>query len=318
MARSKRHHHPGLFYHVMLRGNDGQDIFFSDQDRYAMSFLIKDGIERYDHRIHAFCYMSNHIHLLVQVGEIPLSKIMHNIASRYSHKINWKSSKTGHLFQGRFKSILIQKEIYFTRLLRYIHMNPVRANITIHPENYFWSSHNSYMNRNKISWLTVDFGLSQFAKTREAAILLYTTYLLKEESPDGLFELRHNIKNGQILGNDDFLDTLRNNDATKLDTPLPLSAIVKAACDILNIDLDLIISNSRSIKSSFARGIISIIAHETHKIPIIEIAQFLNRDPTTISSLISRFSEKHMNSLETKVLIKKTLTKALELALVPA
>lgn len=125
MARPNRYHIPGSLYHVMLRGNNGHDIFFSDADRSSMCLFLQQGVEKYGHRIHAFCFMKNHIHLLVQAGEVPLSKIVHNLAFRYSQRINRKNKRYGHLFQGRFKAILIEESAYFSRLLRYIHMNPV-------------------------------------------------------------------------------------------------------------------------------------------------------------------------------------------------
>jgi REP element-mobilizing transposase RayT len=109
MARLKRYHLPGALYHVMLRGNDGQDIFFSKSDMYNLCLLIQEGTERYGHRIHAFCFMKNHIHLLVQVAEISLSKIVHNLAFRYSQKINRKNKKIGHLFQGDLRLSLLTK-----------------------------------------------------------------------------------------------------------------------------------------------------------------------------------------------------------------
>ena len=89
-----------------------QDIFFSDSDRYHMCFLLQEGIEKYGRRIHGFCFMKNHIHLLVQVGEISLSKIMQNVSFRYSQEINYKYNKVGRLFQGRFKAILIDEAIF--------------------------------------------------------------------------------------------------------------------------------------------------------------------------------------------------------------
>ena len=120
MARSKRYYYPVAFYHVMLRVNHAQDIFFSDVDRYNMCFLLQEGRERYGHRIHAFCFMRNHIHLLIQVGETSLSKIIQNLAFRHTRKINHRMNRLGRLYQGRFKSVLIEEESYFLRLLRYI------------------------------------------------------------------------------------------------------------------------------------------------------------------------------------------------------
>ena len=90
MARKPRIHIPGGFYHVILRGNDGQDIFFSDQDQNYFEKLVQNGIDRFKHRIHAFCWMSNHVHMLIQVYEVPLSKIIQNLSFRYTNYINKK------------------------------------------------------------------------------------------------------------------------------------------------------------------------------------------------------------------------------------
>ena len=120
----------------------------------SYAFAHSRGIERYGHRIHAFCLMGNHIHLLVQVGHTPLSKIVHNLAFRYSQYINRRHDKIGHLFQGRFKSILIDENSYFLRLIRYIHMNPVRAKLLRDPEENQWSGHSAYVGSADIAWLT--------------------------------------------------------------------------------------------------------------------------------------------------------------------
>ena len=112
MARKPRIHYPGAFYHVILRGNGGQDIFFSKNDRTKFYLLLQEGIERFGHRIHAFCLMTNHIHLVIQIGDIPLSKIMQNVTFRYTRYINARRKEFGHLFQGRYKAILIDADTY--------------------------------------------------------------------------------------------------------------------------------------------------------------------------------------------------------------
>ena len=123
MARKPRIHYPGAFYHVILRGNDGQDIFYTKIDRSRFCELLQEGIERYEHRIHGFCLMSNHLHLIVQAGDIPLSRILQNVSFRYTRYINKKKKRIGHLFQGRYKAILIDADSYLLELVRYIHLN---------------------------------------------------------------------------------------------------------------------------------------------------------------------------------------------------
>lgn len=116
MARGNRIHSPGAFYHVMLRGNNGQNIFFSNWDRIKLCFLLQEGVERFGHRIHCFCFMSNHIHLAIEVAEVPLSRIVQNFAFRYSQYFNRKQRRIGHLFQRRFKSVLIDAQGYLVPL----------------------------------------------------------------------------------------------------------------------------------------------------------------------------------------------------------
>ena len=95
MARKPRIYYPGAFYHVMLRGNGGQDIFFTNGDRSRFYLLLQEGIERYNHCIHAFCQMTNHAHLAIQVGEVPLSRIMQNLSFRYTRYLNARKNKIG-------------------------------------------------------------------------------------------------------------------------------------------------------------------------------------------------------------------------------
>lgn len=145
MARQPRVHLSGGYYHVMMRGNLGRDLFFSKSDRSHFLFLCQEGIERYGHRIHAFCLMDNHVHLLIQVGFVPLPKIIQNLSFRYTKFINRQTKETGHLFQGRYKAILVDADAYLLELSRYIHLNPVRSGLSEKPDDFEWSSHRAYI-----------------------------------------------------------------------------------------------------------------------------------------------------------------------------
>ena len=117
MARRHRFHSPNSTYHVMLRGNNGHDIFFSDDDRYRMCLLLQQSAERFGQKIEAYCFMTNHIHLAMRVSETSLSKFMHYLAFRYVRYINRKYKRIGHLFQGRFHSVLIDDTEYLKELI---------------------------------------------------------------------------------------------------------------------------------------------------------------------------------------------------------
>jgi len=163
MPRKPRIHYSGAVYHVILRGNAGQPIFFADCDRYRFYLILQYVAEKFDCRIHGFCLMTNHVHLVVQTGDIPLSHIMQNLSLRYTKWINFTRSRTGHVFQGRYKALLLDADRYLLELIRYIHLNPVRAGMAATPDEYPWSSHLAYSGNETFPWLTIDWGLSMLS-----------------------------------------------------------------------------------------------------------------------------------------------------------
>ena len=139
MARKPRLHVPGGLYHVILRGNAKQDVFFSAGDRKYFYELLAEGVLRFGYRVHAFCLMSNHLHLALQAGEDSLSSAMQNLSFRYTRYLNARLGRVGHVFQGRFKAYLVDQDRYGLALVRYIHLNPVRAKTVRQPGAYAWS-----------------------------------------------------------------------------------------------------------------------------------------------------------------------------------
>ena len=121
MARKPLIHAPGAIYHVILRGDARQDIFSDEKDRYRFYEILQKSCERFLLRIHAFCLMTNHIHLEIQVGDIPLSRIMRNVSLRYTQWHNWRHKKSGHVFQGRYKAVMVDADAFLLGLAAYIH-----------------------------------------------------------------------------------------------------------------------------------------------------------------------------------------------------
>jgi REP element-mobilizing transposase RayT len=304
MARQQRYHSPGAYYHVMLRGNNGQTIFFRDIDRCRMCLLIQEGVERFGHRIHAFCLMGNHVHLLVQVGNTPLSKIIHNLSFRYSQFINRRHQKIGHLFQGRFKAILIQVKTYFLRLLRYIHMNPVRARLVKEPNDYPWSAHGAYLGDTEFAWLTTNYGLSKFASNLEEARLKYRDYVLKEESEEELKELRQGFSDGQVLGDDTFLEDIRNSRSEPLPVKFSIPIIIDAICEVYDIDQIALASSFRSKRLSIIRGAAVFLGRQNGH-TLEELAKAFNRDGSSLGRLMFGFSQKHACSVDVQNQFRK-------------
>jgi len=178
MARPLRIAYPGAWYHVTSRGNEQKDIFKSRMDREKFLDYLASATERYGAAIHVYCLMSNHYHLLLETPGGNLSQIMRHINGAYTTYFNVKRKRAGHLFQGRFKAILIEADEYALELSRYIHLNPVRAGISGKPGEYHWSSFTSYVGQSKPpDWLKTDFILGCFGKNGSDAGNKYRSFV---------------------------------------------------------------------------------------------------------------------------------------------
>lgn len=210
MARPLRIEYPGAFYHVTSRGNEQKKIFKSIRDREKFLSFLESAVTRYGAVIHAYCLMSNHYHLLTETPRGNLSQIMRHINGAYTTYFNIKHSRAGHLFQGRYKAILVEADEYATELSRYIHLNPVRAAMASKPEEYRWSSYRSYISPDKTAdWLNTDFILSYFTRNSLNARDNYRKFV------EEFLEKRYDsplkgIIASTILGRPEFVDKIAN------------------------------------------------------------------------------------------------------------
>ncbi len=145
MARAIRIDFPGALHHVIVKGNRGGDIFYNANDREKFLSRLSLLIKRYDFTLYAYCLMDNHTHFLIETGSTPLSKLMGEFLTHYVQGFNKRWNKKGHLLGDRYKSILVDKKQYLLVLVRYIHLNPVKAKIVALPEEYPWSSYKEYI-----------------------------------------------------------------------------------------------------------------------------------------------------------------------------
>src|SRR4030065_998825 len=145
MARQPRIEFEGGFYHVIVRGNRRQKVFREENDFLKYLEFLGDYKDRYEFWLHAYVLMETHVHLLLETGPVPLSKILQGFNQRFTMYFNWRHGTVGHLFQGRYKAILCDKDAYLLSLVKDLHRNPVRAGIVRNPEEYPWSSHREYV-----------------------------------------------------------------------------------------------------------------------------------------------------------------------------
>lgn len=177
MARPLRLHHPDGFYHVTLRGNHKQNIFQDDSDRSLLNKIVARSIATYGVRLHAYCWMTNHLHFLVQVGTEPLGGLMRQVASEYARAFQKRLETTGHLFERRYFARLVASEGYLWALVRYIHLNPVAGGLVTSIDGYPWSSHQNYSGRSTDQWVTTAPLLAMLAATRADSIVAYRTFM---------------------------------------------------------------------------------------------------------------------------------------------
>lgn len=145
-GRKEREWYPGAIYHLMERGIRRQEIFREETDYYIFIAILKNVMEKYGANLHAYCLMTNHIHLLLETYEEKVGKIMQKLAGDYARTFNRRYGYKGHLFEDRYKSCLVETDEYFLQTSRYIHLNPVKARMVSNPEDYKWSSYRRIIN----------------------------------------------------------------------------------------------------------------------------------------------------------------------------
>lgn len=318
MARKARIHYPGAFFHVMLRGNAKQTIFHDSQDFNQFETYLCQGAERYRVRVCAFCWMPNHVHLAVQVSDVPLSKMMQVLSQRYTGWVNYRYDRVGHLFQGRYRAILVDKDCYLRELVRYIHLNPVRAGIVSDPLDYWQSSHRAYaaIPEKPISWLTTEPVLRQFGATREMAHAAYLHFMGQPEGEKLLDMLRHGGSHGHILGDDDFVARVRpqtsephpadegRGEATTRSGPhLSLDHLTARVAEACQVQVAGMLGKSKSRPLVEARMILAMLAMDHYHCTLQSVARHLNRNEATISRQVTRLRERmtKFDSLRKKI-----------------
>ena len=207
MARPLRIEYPGAVYHITSRGNARESIYLEDEDYAGFLDCLCLVVKRFNWILHAYCLMSNHYHLLIETPEGNLSRGMRQLNGTYTQQFNRRHTRVGHVLQGRYKAILVDKDNYLLALCRYIVLNPVKAGMVKGPREWQWSSYKETAGYGKgISCLTKDWILLQFGRERGKAEMRYREFMregIKAESP--WKEVR-----GQLyLGDEKFLDKIK-------------------------------------------------------------------------------------------------------------
>lgn len=290
MARKHRIHVAGALYHVILRGNNGQEIFRDSRDRYQLQDLVEEGARRFGYQLLGYCWMGNHIHAAVQVGRISLSAAMHNLSFRYTGYFNWRHKRIGHVFQGRYKAILIDSDSYLLQLVRYIHMNPVRARLVGDPGAWEWSSHRVYLgDAGQPPWLATAPVLERFHAQEPRARAAYRKFMGMPEELMSPLDFKRGNQKTAVLGSDLFAHRMECKAGWEPSRgDYSTVRIVEAVCLAGGVSEEALRTSRRGDVVQARTAAAHLVATEGDG-NLTALAQLLGRDPSTMSRAAGRY-----------------------------
>ncbi|HEX7373944.1 MAG TPA: transposase [Steroidobacteraceae bacterium] len=289
MARKPRVHVPGGFYHVTLRGNHRQDIFQTSADRALMESLVADASRTVGASIHAYCWMTNHIHLLVEVGTAPLGALMQRIAGPYARDVHRRFETTGHLFERRHFARLVRSESSLLAVIRYTHFNPVRAGLVDRLADYPWSSHHAYLGTVQYPWLTTDYALAMLASTDEAAREAYRQYVSAADAATlpSPFEDRASGESGADLNRAPAACNRRDS-GTNAAAPRSLEGLIGEVCAARGVSVTDAVSQDRARHLNDVRAEIARRAVADGLATLSQVSSALGRSVAALGQAVRR------------------------------
>ncbi len=279
MARPLRLEFPCAVYHITSRGNEKNSIFLSDKDRTLFLSILGKTIDKYKWICHAYCLMDNHYHLLIETPLPNLSAGMRQLNGVFTQAFNRRHNRVGHLFQGRFKAIVIEKESHLLEVARYIVLNPVRSRIVNHPLKWRWSSFSATTRiGQKPPFLYVDWILNRFGKESSTAIIGYRKFIMEGIKKRSIMK---KAKKGIILGSDDFVDKIREALKRKRET----EEIPRMQRLIDRVELEKLIPKETPRDKESRDELIRIAVRE-HGYTQVEVAKYLGIHYSTVSKIV--------------------------------
>ena len=289
MARRPRLFAAGVLYHVIVRGNQRQKTFTSQSDYRAYIERLARYRKKYDCVVHAYCLMPNHVHLLVESSEHPLSKFMQGLQQSYSQYFNRKHRQSGHVFEGRYKAIICQKDQYLLELIRYIHLNPVRAGMVKSPELYRYSGDHAYL-QGKGSEIVDPAKVLSMLGGKQA----YRRFV-RDGLSDGHKEEYYAVADQRFLGPEGFGEKMlkKEPDSPRKTSAQPhLETAARELAELLEIEASSLRSPDRSWAISKARTIAAYVLVRRLGYRLNDVAAYFGRDVASVATLLARLNER--------------------------
>ncbi len=277
MARPLRLEITGGLYHVTSRGNRRELIYEGDEDRSLWLETLSRVCARHNWRVHAYCLMDNHYHVVIEIAEGNLSKGMRQLNGVYTQAFNRRHNRVGHIFQGRYKAILVEKEAYLLELVRYVVLNPMRAHMIKNIDNWPWSSYLATTGkRDAPEWLEVDWLLSHFGKQRKKAREKYTDFI---RAGIGLPSIWENLQNQIYLGTEGFINkqqkAIKRKDSLE-DVPVLQKRAIPKSLEYYQVKYK---DRNQAIAEAFLSGAYTMK----------QIGDYFGRHYTTVSRIVKQY-----------------------------
>ncbi|MGE3154877.1 MAG: transposase [Nitrospiraceae bacterium] len=305
MARKPRIDFPGGIYHVIARGNRRAPIFHERADYTA----YLERLERYRRRdgvqVHAYVLMPNHVHLLIETGERPLSRTMQTLQFTYSQYYNRRYDKSGHVFQGRYQAILCDRDAYLLELVRYLHLNPARMRAPLSPWTYPWSSHAAYLGQPGPVEISTAAVLEAFHRQMGPARRAYRQFM-REGVGLGHEDRFYDTVDQQMLGDTRFIAKVQRRTATTqirtVQAPhATFGTLLTAVAEVCAVTPKTLVAPGRQRAHVPVRALLVFLAREWGRMSTQELGRRLHRDPSMISRLASAYALHRDETLEARV-----------------
>lgn len=276
-------------HHVMLRGMNGKSLFMDQCDRSKFCLLLQAACEKHGMRVHAFCFMTNHVHLLLEPQQSLLNEAVHSFAFRYAQYFNRKHKHRGYLYQGRFRSIFVEDGLYLKTLMRYIHRNPIEAGLVQHAHEYLWSSHQAYIGKSEYVWLTTDSVLGCFDSDRLQAVEKLRDFVDQDTDARADIEAILRATRQGAYGSEEFVAKFHLKiDNTKVTATLCLNSVLEALCTQHHLEFKDLVGNGKNSDIVDVRSILALIGKRAEGLSMAAVAKLLGKNEGTISRLATR------------------------------
>lgn len=296
MARPLRIEYPGAVYHVICRGNNRQAVFRDEQDRKRYVEKLSVYCEEKGVELLSYCLLTNHVHLLLETPKGNLSKMMQSFQTSYTLYFNKRHRHSGHVFEQRYKALLVDRDNYLLEVSRYIHLNPVAARIVERPQDYRWSSYAGYVRGKGISGLKYETVLDYFAGGRGRQLAQYREFV--EGGLGGKQKWAElPVLKGAFVGDEDFMEEARKKAIRPiLERHYPLKRMVQVVCKVCGVAEEEVKRPMRTEGVQRARELLCYVSRRHSDVGLRELARFLGvKELSTPSHGVRRAEERAKN-----------------------